>query len=82
MKARVYNHIRKSLYKKRLEQITPSEKVKLFDEIFEMNHTTHWELNSYKQKRKEKAAIHKARVERGYKFKKKTSLKEFQVMSK
>lgn len=54
MKARTYNKIRKALYKKRLEGFTVDEKVKFFNEIFEENHITHWELINYKQKRRDK----------------------------
>lgn len=76
IKARVYNFIRTSLYKKRLDQISSAEKIGLFDQIFALNHEAHWELNAYKSKRKRKAEIHAARVARGYKFKKKQSPEE------
>lgn len=78
MKARVYNKIRTSLYKKRLEDISKEEKIRMFDEIFIMNHETHWELNNYKQKRQAKAAIHAERVKRGYIFKKKVSKQDYE----
>lgn len=64
MKARVYNQIRIKLYKKRIEDFSPEEKQKMFDEIFGLNAQTHWELIRYKQKRKDKKAIHDARVKR------------------
>lgn len=76
IKARVYNKIRTSLYKKRLDQISPQDKIKLFDEWFNENYLAHWELNDYKKKRQDKAALYKARVERGYKFKKKQTKEE------
>lgn len=72
MKARVYNYIRTELYKKKLEQITPAEKQRIFDEIFARNKATHWELNFYKDKREYKENIYQERVKRGYKFKTKT----------
>lgn len=64
MKARVYNYIRKTLYKKKLEQISDKEKIEIFDKIFAMNFETHWELNAYKNKRSYKAEIQRLREER------------------
>lgn len=52
MKARVYNKIRTFLYKHHLERIPDQSKLQFFDEIFEMNRQTHWELIDYKRKRK------------------------------
>lgn len=76
IKARIANHIRKTLYKKHLPNISDKEKLQIFDEIFGINLQMHWELNAYKAKRKVKAAIHAERVKRGYKPKKKTSFSE------
>lgn len=73
MKARVANQIRKTLYKKRVDQITDKEKIQIFEEIFQLNSLMHWELIAYKRKRQEKKAIYEDRVKRGYDFKKKTS---------
>lgn len=78
IKARVYNKIRTALYKKRLEDISDKEKLEYFEQFFLLNREAHQELNRIKRKRKYRAQIHKARVERGYKFRKKTSLKEYQ----
>lgn len=78
IKARVYNFIRKSLHKKRLEDFNDSQKIQFFDQLFPLNHEAHWELHSYKKKRQRKAAIHKARVERGYRFKKHTSKAQYE----
>lgn len=61
MKARVYNKIRTFLYKQRLENIKPQSKIDFFDQIFQMNHETHWELIAYKKKREDKAALLKQR---------------------
>jgi hypothetical protein len=72
MKARVYNYIRKTLYKKKLEEINIQEKEAIFNEIFSMNRATHWELKFYKGKREYKEHIYQERVKRGYKFKTKT----------
>ena len=57
IKARLANHIKKTLYKKRLDLISHSDKVKMFEEIFQLNSEMHWELNDYKQKRKEKREL-------------------------
>ena len=62
IKARIANHIRKSLYKKRLEQLTDKEKLDMFDTIFSMNQSAHWELNAYKSKRREKRELLKKRL--------------------
>lgn len=78
MKARVYNQIRTDLYKKKLDQISKEDKIKLFDKIFQLNHITHWELNNYKAKRQYKTEIHQARIDRGYKFKKKQTKEEIE----
>lgn len=62
MKARVYNKIRTFLYKQRLENIKDKTKIEFFDEIFQMNHETHWELISYKRKRQDAAELVKKRL--------------------
>jgi hypothetical protein len=77
-KARVYNHIRKRLYKCKLEDFTIKQKEEFFKEVFEMNAVTHQELLLMKWTRKQKAAIEAARIARGYKRKKKTSLAEYE----
>lgn len=59
-----------------------SERNAIFEQIFSMSKDAHWELIHYKEKRKAKAAIAKARVERGWVAKKKTSLKEWQEKQK
>jgi len=64
IKARVYNHIRTALYRKRLDQITDQEKIAFFDQVFQLNNEAHWELNDYKQKRKQKAKIALLRSQR------------------
>lgn len=61
IKARVYNKIRTALYKKHFEDLKDEEKEEVLKMIFDMNHEAHWELNSYKSKRKAKAAIQKLR---------------------
>jgi hypothetical protein len=64
IKASVYNQIRTDLYKKRLENITPAEKEKLFDKWFGLNSLAHTELNNYKSKRQYKTKIQRLREER------------------
>jgi len=62
MKARLANHIRKTLYKKHLSNLSDEQKIAMFDQIFGMNLQMHWELNAFKQKRKDKAALLKKRL--------------------
>ena len=61
IKARLANHIRKTLYKKKWENMSPGEIETIFDEIFKLNHQMHWELNEYKAKRKAKRELRKKR---------------------
>lgn len=61
MKAKVANYIRKTLYKKHLQTLSDKEKIAIFDQIFGLNLQMHSELNAYKNKRKEKAALRKKR---------------------
>jgi hypothetical protein len=83
IKAKLANHIRKTLYaKKRLEQFSQDEKTAFFNEVYGMYLEMHSELNAYKSKRKYKKQIHEARVKRGYNFKKKTPLKKYLESSK
>lgn len=77
MKARVYNQIRTTLYKRNIESFSPEEKQRVFDTIFGLNAETHWELNAYKQKRRAAKALYEERVARGYKFKKKTKKQDY-----
>ena len=57
IKARLANHIRKTLYKKHLKEISDQDKISMFDQIFGLNLGMHWELNAYKSKRKDKADL-------------------------
>lgn len=73
IKARLANHIRKTLYnKKNLEQFNQAEKVDFFNDVWAKYLDMHSELNDYKAKRKAKAEIQRLRKERGYKAKKKS----------
>lgn len=78
MKARVYNKIRVTFYKRKIESFSLEEKQKMFDEIFGLNLQTHWELINYKQKRKDAKTLYEARVKRGYNFKKKTKKEDYE----
>jgi hypothetical protein len=77
MKTRVYNQIRITLYKRNIDSFTLEEKQRLFDKIFGLNAETHWELNAYKQKRRDVKELYNARVARGYNFKKKTKKEDY-----
>ena len=80
IKARVANHLRKSIYKKNYEDLSLPERESLFKELFEMGKEMHKELSAYKQKRKDKKVIQDARVARGYKPKQKTSKQQWKQM--
>ncbi len=80
IKARVANHLRKSIYKKEYDEITVPEKLTLLRELFDMGKEMHKELSAYKQKRKDKKAIQEARVARGYKPKVKTTKAQWEQM--
>lgn len=82
IKARIANHIRKTLYKRKWEELKTGERDQILLEIFSLNLQVHWELNAYKAKRKAKAKIQKEREARGYKTKRKTSLKNYLESSK
>lgn len=62
IKSRLANHIRKTLYKKKIDKISNEDKVKLFDEIFQLNNVMHWELKDYKEKRRDKARLLQQRL--------------------
>lgn len=63
MKAKLANYIRTTLYKKHLSNLSDKDKIAIFDQIFGLNLQMHWELNAYKQKRKDKAKLLKKRKE-------------------
>lgn len=82
IKARVYNQIRKDLYKLRLENITPQQKHLFFDQWFSLNQAAHNELNDYKAKRKAKAIINSLRIANGKLPKKKITKQEYLASQK
>lgn len=57
IKARLANYIRKTLYKRKWEDIKTGERDQIFKEIFDLNHAMHWELNAYKDKRRDKREL-------------------------
>lgn len=91
IKARVYNQIRKDLYKKTnediiynklrgLEFITDEQKIELFNKWFDLNKEAHNELNEYKKKRKYKKTIQEDRIKRGVTPKVKMSKEQYQQL--
>jgi hypothetical protein len=64
IKARVYNYIRQTLYKKRLEDFTDQQKIEFFNEVWMQNRAAHRELHNYKIKRQRKAEIERLRQQR------------------
>jgi len=60
-------------YKK---ELTEKEKIEIFDKIMELHKESSELLTSYQFEKREKRRIHKARVERGYEFKKKINKKD------
>ncbi len=63
-------------------KLTDADKIKLFDEIYQLHKETSAELRSYLIEKSYKKKIEKARVERGCVKKKKTSKEEFLMMNK
>lgn len=80
IKSRVFNCMRKSLYKKNLGELSFLEREKLFEEFFNMTQEAHISLNNYKAKRKDKRVVQQLRADRGYQPKKRTSLEEWTRM--
>ena len=79
IKARVYNHIRKVLYKKRWEDIKTNERDQILKEIFDLNHQAHWELLNYKAKRQNKKALLEKRLASAQTKSMMKKLKKFQI---
>lgn len=85
MKARVANHIRKTLFKRTWEDIKTGERDQILKEIFDLNHKMHWELIAYKRKRAKKNKVEEIRRGNGYYItgkgaKKKTSKEEYKSL--
>lgn len=75
IKARVYNQIRKDLFKEQATKnddgtivpfMTIEDKEKLFNKWFILNKEAHLELNAYKRKRQEAKSIHEQRLKNGW----------------
>lgn len=77
MKARVFNELRTALYGqikyrnrhigikyKQITELSDEEKIEIYDRMLLSLLESHWELNDYKAKRKEKARIQMLREER------------------
>ena len=58
-------------------QLTDKQRLELFDQIMNLHYECSSELTSYQYDKRKKKRIHKARVERGYKFKKKTKKEDY-----
>ena len=59
-------------------KLSDAQKLALFDKINQIHSECSYELTSYFYDKREKRRIHKARVERGYVFKKKTTKEEYE----
>ena len=68
-------------WKHQVTKLTDAEKIKLFDELVKLNQETSSEISSALFKRREKRRVEKARVERGYVAKKKTSKAEHEQVN-
>lgn len=59
-------------------KLTDAQKIELFDKILELHKNCSTELTNYQYDRRKKRRIHKARIERGYVFKKKTKKENYE----
>lgn len=59
-------------------KFTDKQKLEMFDTIVNLHTKCSNELTNYQFEKREKKRIHKARVERGYKFKKKTKKVDYE----
>lgn len=72
------NHTSKAWWLiKKLESMSDADKIKLFNEIVMMHKETSNELGNYRTSKRLKKQVEKARIERGYVPKKKTSKDEY-----
>ena len=65
--------------KRKLQEMKDKEKLELLDKILSIYESCSSELGNYRDKKIYKKKIHKARVERGYKFKQKNPKKDLVV---
>lgn len=77
IKARVYNAIRKTLYKKKVEDFSNAEKIEFFNAVHVLNLNAHRELIDYKHKRRAQAKVVAERIKRGKAPKKKTTKEQW-----
>lgn len=59
------------------KELTDKQKLEMFEQIMKVHNECSTELTHYQYERREKKRIYKARVARGYKFKKKTKKEDF-----
>jgi hypothetical protein len=59
-------------------KFTDKQKIEMFDKIMELHNESSNELVNYFEEKRYKKDIHKQRVARGYKFKKKTTKEEYE----
>ena len=64
--------------KREVYNLTDKQKLEIFDKILSLHGECSNELTNYQFDKREKKRIHKARVERGYVFKKKISKKDYE----
>ena len=58
-------------------KFTDTQKIEMFVQIMQLHNQTSTELTNYQYDKRSKKRIHKARVERGYVFKKKTKKEDY-----
>lgn len=68
-------------YKVKITKLSEKEKAERYDQIVALDNQTSNDLGSFFFKRREKRRIYKARVERGYNFKKKTKKVDYEAKS-
>jgi hypothetical protein len=59
------------------KELTTQQKLEMIEQIIKLHNECSSELTSYQYNKREKKRLYKARVERGYKFKKKTKKEDY-----
>lgn len=67
------------LEKRKQPELTDKQKLEIYEKIVQLHNECSNELTNYQYDRREKRRIHKSRIERGYKFKKKTPKKDLVI---
>lgn len=65
--------------KRRQPELTNEQKLEIYEKIVQLHSECSEELTNYQYDKRQKRRIYKARVERGYKFKKKTPKKDLVI---